>query len=314
MLSQHPSFPFRGVVFIADLLADDAALAVHLRRDLERTDSRTFQEVYDAIVRLGIPVCHYNHPKDLARRAAKHTNDVVLSIYGGSISRNRMALVPAICETFGLSYIGPDTYGRIVCQDKEVSKAIAATAGLKTAPHRIVREKRDIAQVLDFPLPYVVKPLWEGSSIGIGSESLITNRDRGEFVLQQLFEHFQQPIMVESFISGREVSWCFIDAPGQNRIRSFAEVVWDNEPDHFDRNLYDAPHKLISEGKKIVQNITDELDPHDAASLEQVLQLIGPTGYGRLDGKFRNGEFVFLEITPDAWLGSTGTFASSFSR
>lgn len=313
MLRQHTRFPFKSVVVIADLLTDDAAASVHLRRDLERTESRTLREICDAIVRLGMPFCHYEHPRDLARHAAQHTNDVVLSIYGGSVSRSRMALVPAICEIFGLSYVGPDAYGRIICQDKEVSKSLASTAGLKIAPHRIIRDIGDITKVSDFPLPYVAKPLLEGSSIGIGPDNLVTGRDQGEIVLQQLIKHFHQPIMIESFVSGREVSWCFIDAPGENRVRSFAEVIWDNEPDHFDRNLYDAPHKLTAEGRKYVRTITDELIKWDADALENLLELVGPIGYGRIDGKLRNGEFVFLELTPDAWLGPTGTFASSFS-
>jgi D-alanine-D-alanine ligase len=313
MLTPHRTFPFRGVVIIADLLPEDPELAIDRRRDLELTNPQTLQQLLDAILRLGLKVQHYEHPKILAEHAAKHMGDVILSIFGGAVSRSRMALVPAVCETFGLSFVGPDAYGRIICQDKEVSKTIALEAGLKVAPHRIVREKSDISRVLDFPLPYVAKPLWEGSSIGIGSKSLVTDRHQGEIVLQQLLEDFEQPIMVESFISGREVSWCFIDGLETDRVRAFAEMVWADEPDHFDRNLYDAQHKLISEGRKTVRNITDELRARDAEAMERLLQMVGPIGYGRIDGKLRNGEFVFLEITPDAWLGPTGTFVSSFS-
>jgi D-alanine-D-alanine ligase len=223
-----------------------------------------------------------------------------------------MALVPAICETFDLTYVGPDVYGRIICQDKEVSKAIAVQAGLKTPPHRIVRSEDDLTSVQDFPLPYVVKPLWEGSSIGIGEDSLVHLRKAGEALLKELLRSLKQPLMVEAFIPGREVSWCFIEGPKEIQLRSFAEVLWNNDPEYFDRNLYDAQHKFLAEHNKVVRNIESELSAEDNDALERLIQLTSPLGYGRVDGKFWNGEFVFLEITPDAWLGPTGTFASGF--
>jgi D-alanine-D-alanine ligase len=223
-----------------------------------------------------------------------------------------MALVPAVCEAMGLSYIGPDAYGRVICQDKEVSKALAAEAGLKVASHRIVRSRGDLSRLADFPLPYVAKPMWEGSSIGIGPDSLITDHSKGAEVVAYLLEHFKQPVMVETFVAGREVSFCYIEAPAPNGHRSLAELVWGDEPDHFDRHLYDAAHKAPA-AVKTVRAINDELRCNEAEAMEQLLQFVGPTGYGRIDGKLYDGEFVFLEMTPDAWLAPTGTFALSFS-
>lgn len=306
------SLPFKNVVLIADLLRSGASVPHHHRRDLEQTDPHNIKELIEAITSLGVDVHHYEHPKELAEHAEQHKDDVVLSVYGGAVSRNRMALVPAVCETFGLTYVGPDVYGRIICQDKEVSKAIADQAGLQTPSHRIVRSEEDLPRVQDFPLPYVVKPLWEGSSIGIGPDSLVHLREAGEALLRDLFRHLNQPIMVEAFIPGREVSRCFIEGSEETQLRSFAEVLWNNDPRYFDLHLYDAQHKLHAENNKIVRNIESELIAEDNDAIERLLKLMSPLGYGRVDGKLWNGEFVFLEMTPDAWLGSTGTFASGF--
>jgi len=311
MPSSPHSFPFRGVAIVADIMSDAEEMPVHRRRDLEQNDEETLGSLRGAIQQLGLAVYHYDSPKALAERADLHANDVVLSIYGGSISRSRMALVPAVCEAFGLRYIGPDAFGRIMCQDKEVSKAVARECGLKVAPQRIVRNEEDISRVSDFPLPYVVKPMWEGSSIGIAEENLVTARHHGESTIRDMLKTFAQPIMVEAFVAGREVSWCFIEGAPDCRTRSLAEIVWGNETDHFDHHLYDAAHKL-SHDVSSVKSITAELEQHDAIAMEQVLQVVGPLGYGRIDGKFGDGHFVFLEITPDAWLGTSGTFVSSF--
>ncbi len=313
VLSERPRFPFRGVVIVADLTSDHIGTASHLRRDLEQTDRATLNELSGAIERLGLKVYHYVSPKSLAANAARHLTDIVLSIFGGAVSRSRMALVPAVCESMGLSFIGPDAYGRIVCQDKEISKALAVEAGLRVPSHRIVRARDDLPKMSDLNLPYVIKPLWEGSSIGIGSDSLITDARKGLKAVETLLVDFQQPVMVERFIAGREVSYCFINPVGHPPIRAVAEIVWQGEPDHFDHHLYDAVHKEAAIGEKRVKIISHELRMADAQAIERLLQVLSPTGYGRVDGKLLNGQFVFLEVTPDAWLGSTGTFVSSFA-
>lgn len=299
---------------MADVIAQESATPADRRRDLEQTDQATLDEICGVIRRLRLDLFHYHNPKLLAANAEHHADDVVLSIFGGSISRSRMALVPAVCETMGLSFVGPDAYGRVICQDKEVSKSLAREAGLRVAEHRIVRIEEDVRKLAEVELPYVVKPLWEGSSIGIGSDSLVTDALHGIEVVERLRAQFEQPIMVEQFIPGREVSYCYIDPIGFPSVRALAEIVWDGKPDHFNSHLYDATHKQVAAGKKIVRVISSELQSKEAEAIETLLDFVGPTGYGRVDGKLVDGEFVFLEITPDAWLGSTGTFASSFTE
>lgn len=310
MHNHQERLPFRAAVIVADLIdEDDQDTPVHLRRDLERTDRATLDAICKVIVKNGFGVYHYETPKELAENAKKHRDDVVLSIFGGVESRSRMALVPAICETFGLCYIGPDAYARMMCQNKEVSKAVASHVGLTIASHRIVRTEKDIEYALGCQYPAVAKPLWEGSSIGISAQNLITNRLDGERVLRFLLEHLKQPIMLETFVPGQEVSWCFID--GKSPVRSLVEVVWDGDPTHFHNRLYDADHKMsgvVAEYRIVTQELTRETED----SLERLIFSLGPLGYGRIDGKLSNETFVFIEATPDAWLGPNGTFMSSW--
>jgi D-alanine-D-alanine ligase len=307
-------FPFEGVVIVADILNSGPTNGDHLNRSLEQTDRATLNDLAAAIERLGLKVYHYEHPQILAANANRHARDIVLSIFGGAISRNRMALVPAVCESMGLAFVGPDAYGRVICQDKEVSKALALEAGLRVPQHRIVRTEQDLPRLRDFELPFVAKPLWEGSSIGVGPDSLVTETRKGIAVVRELLAAFDQPVMVESFVPGREVSYCFIDPQNGPPWRVLGEVLWQGERDYFDHHLYDASHKAMSEGRKAVHVISNELRDDDARALERLLQIVGPTGYGRIDGKLSDGEFVFLEITPDAWLGATGTLLTSFMK
>jgi D-alanine-D-alanine ligase len=306
-------FPFHRVVLVADELPGEAPLAqTRLRRDLEKTQSHVLSEIKEAIANLGLEISHYQDPAQLAANASQHFVDIVLSIYGGQESRNRMALIPAICETFGLQYLGADAYGRIVSQDKETSKRLAMEVGLLTPDYLVIREPDDLMALKSFPTPFVVKPLWEGSSIGIGPNNLIKSTADGLLLANELLEALRQPLIVEAFVPGKEVNYSLIQLADRTEAR-LTEAFLPGSPNHFDSHLYDAEEKLDRNSR--LQNrplVLDLLSEVDREGLARLPKILGGLGYARIDGKLFNNRFQFIEITPDAWLASSGSFASGF--
>lgn len=306
-------FAFRDVVVVADL--EDPAnsdMAPELRHDLELTGPETLSTLLAAIEGLGLATHHYGSPGELARAARHHREDLVLSIYGGARSRNRMALVPAVCEALGLNYIGPDAYGRIIAQDKELSKRLARECGLLTPAWRVVRVPEDLAFVRGLSLPVVVKPLMEGTSIGIGSRSLQADWNEVEMLASELLERHRQPVLIEEFVAGREVSYNRIESAGDEGW-TFSELVIEGSPDYFVSRLFDLEEKLVRKPERTVHAIDGELLPQDAARIERFLTLYGRYGYCRVDGRFSGGKFHFIELTPDAWIDPLGLFAMGFT-
>jgi D-alanine-D-alanine ligase len=307
-------FAFRDVVIVADILdASTATDDFHNRRDLEQTETTTLQALKDAIGALGLRSHHYRDPRELSENASRHRDDIVWSIYGGENSRNRMALVPAICETHHLNYVGLDVYGRIICQDKEISKRLASDCGLTTPPYRLLRSERDLNVIGHFPLPFVIKPLMEGSSIGISQQNLVHESNNGIALARDLLSTFTQPVMVEGFVGGREVSYCSIEA---NPVAywSLAEVTVTGREDYFEDHLFDAEEKQFRRLPRDVRTIDGLLLEADRAPLERFLSTLGRYGYCRVDGKLYDGHFVFLEVSPDAWIAPRGAFAQSFTN
>jgi D-alanine-D-alanine ligase len=308
------TFPFRDVVLVADSLEeDDSGTPLHLRRDLEMTDIRTLESLQDTIMSLGLKVHLCAGPAALADSAAHHKDDIVLSIYGGQASRNRMALVPAICETFGLKFIGPDVYGRIIAQDKEVTKRLAADCGIRTPAWRIVRTLKDLKHIAGLRLPVVVKPLMEGSSIGISQRNLANKLDTTMELVKEMLTTFGQPILVEEFIAGREVAYSRIEH-ANSAAWAFSEVIIEGNADFFIHRLFDADEKMTPTTGRSVRNIDAELHSEDQIFIDSFLAAFGAYGYCRVDGRLANGRFHFLELTPDAWFAPRGQFARSFTE
>jgi D-alanine-D-alanine ligase len=304
--------PFQGIVIVADLYElSDSVEALHLRRDLEKTEPATLKRLIEAVDSLGIPFSHYTGPEQLARNADKHRHDIVLSIYGGRTSRSRMALVPAVCEVFGLSFVGPDAYGRMLCQDKAQAKNLAQRCGFYTPRFELLESTADLHRLNEIEVPYVLKPLMEGSSIGMSQANLIQDRCDGSGIAEALLRHFKQPIMAEAFEPGKEVSFNVIRENSGFHI-SLSEITMQGLDQFFDHSIFDAYEKVLRVHPRNVTNIDHLMTEKDRSLVMRLIDSIGKVDYCRIDGKWRNGRFAFLELTPDAWIAPEGAFAASF--
>lgn len=308
-------FDFDGLVLVADLWEEESQgdRGNAGRRDLEQTDRETLDDIVAAAGALGIPVHHYQSPVELAEYADRHPSDIVLSIYGGVGSRSRMAITPAVCEAFGLRFIGPDAYGRVIAQDKEISKRLAVDCGLLTPAWRVVRTEREASIGSRLGLPVVVKPLLEGSSIGISDASLQATTEGARDQSIALLREFGQPVLIEQFVAGREISYTKFEFP-EDDLWGLSEVVIEGDQEYFSTRLFHADEKVIRDPRRTVRNIDSMLAAEDKDAIDRFLGIFGRYGYCRVDGRLCDGRFHFIELTPDAWLGRSGQLAMSYTE
>lgn len=300
------------VIFVADEFDDDAStLPYELRTDLEKSDPGLIADVAQAITALGLDHIHVQSPAELIDALGVANDQVVFSTYGGERSRNRLLLVPAIAEALGAPYVGLDAVGHALAADKMVSKHLASECGFKTPLARLIREAGALSLCDEFPAPYVVKPVAEGSSIGIGPQSLIHEPSQGRAIAADLLERFGQPVMIEEFIGGKEASILCLEGSAEIHM-AFVEVAVAGDPDYFERNLFVADEKLHRRQPRSVRTIPAALGEGVQGAVAKLLRAIGHFGYCRIDGKWRDNEFYFLELTPDAWLGPEGQLAAGF--
>jgi D-alanine-D-alanine ligase len=306
--------PWRRVVFVADISrSDDDVADAAMRFDLEKSDPDLIAEVLDAITALGLEAVHVENPRALIDSAGPPGEVVVFSTFGGERSRNRLLLVPAVAEVLGINYVGMDAVGHALAANKHEAKRLASECGVLTPRSRIIRRPADLALCDEFPPPYVIKPVAEGSSIGIGPRNLIRDAAAGRRLAAELLNHFAQPILIEAFVPGREVSLICIESEG-GWHEALVEMKVAGHPDYFDSHLFDAEEKQERRLSRSVQLVSEPLHSADHVAVHRFLEAVGHFGYGRVDGKLHDGRFHFLELTPDAWLGRRGQVAEGFAR
>jgi D-alanine-D-alanine ligase len=294
-------------------LAYDLKSAVALAEDspddaLEEYDSReTVETIAAALGAVGHSAVMLGGGEEFLENIRREKVDFVFNIAEGQgNSRSRESQVPAVLEMLGIPYTGSDSYCLTVCLDKPLAKKLVAAEGVATPHWRVISDEAELSQLSweQFPFPAIVKPSYEGSSKGIHSSSVVENAGSLTAEVSRLLESYHQPVMVEEFISGEEITVGIVgNAPpeliGIMRIlprKREGRFIYSLEVKRDYLNLvdYESPPKLADEIKERIV----------LASLK-VFRCLSCRDFARLDFRVSpEGVPYFLEINPLPGLGS----------
>ena len=103
-----------------------------------------------------------------------------------------------VLEADGRPYVGSRPRASRISMDKMASKLFVRAAGVRTPPAREVRS----GQPIDLPLPFIIKPIEDGSSVGV--RHCVTPEDVEKARADLEGKHPR--LMAESMIAGREMT------------------------------------------------------------------------------------------------------------
>lgn len=269
---------------------------------LEEYDSL---ETVDAIAK-AIEAQHHSAVKlgggrEFLNNVLEHKVDLVFNIAEGLGNyRSREAQVPSILEMLDVPYSGSDPLCLAVSLDKPLTKRLVSTAGVATPRWRVVNDKRQLKEAGwdDFSLPAFAKPAHEGSSKGIRITSRLENSRQITEAVAELLGYYGQPVMVEEFINGEEVTVGLV-GNSPPKVVGIMRVVPRKKTDYFVYSLevkrdweslltYECPAQL---GQDVLHGIAD--------SSLRAFEVLGCRDLARMD--FRIGEDgtpYFLEVNP----------------
>lgn len=260
---------------------------------------QTIHAIHDAIASWGYRVEMLEATTDLPRLLTDSDVDVVFNIAEGIHgSRNREALVPALCELLNIPYSGSDAATLAVCLDKALSKKILLQQGILTPQFQtFITGKEKLNKQLKFPL--IVKPNQEGSSKGIGDKSVVDTEDALRAAVQKIIHQYNQPALVEEYIFGRELTVGLLGEKKPRVLPPMEIVFLDNQET---RPVYDFAVK--QDWKKQVQYVcpasikTEELKAIERVARDTFM-VLGCRDVARVDLRMNpQGEIYVLEVNP----------------
>ena len=167
-------------------------------RDVSLVSGR---ECADALERLGARVNRIDAGRDLAQVLTANRPDLVFNALHGAWGED--GCVQGVLETLDLPYTHSGVLASALAMDKAKAKAVLAAAGV-TVPGGGLYNRFDVAKSHVMPLPYVVKPNAEGSSVGVFLVFEGANSPPQDVVAANWT--FGEEVMVEPYIAGQELA------------------------------------------------------------------------------------------------------------
>ena len=205
--------------------------------------------------------------------------------------------IQGVLDWLGIPYTHSGVRASAMAMNKETAKAIFTAAGLPVAKGAVVPVE-DLAASDPIPLPYVIKPVSEGSSVGV---SIIRQGDNRRAEVVRTWR-YGPAAMVEEFIPGRELT---VGVMG-DRALAVTDIVADAG------EFYDFESKYSDGGSHHIVPAVVHPDVY-AQAMDVALRAhkaIGCRGASRCDFRYDDtqgepGRLVLLEINTQPGLTPT---------
>ncbi|MBN1812070.1 MAG: hypothetical protein JXA14_09570, partial [Anaerolineae bacterium] len=166
---------------------------------------RTIQALSDALQAGGHRVTFLEGNATLYDRLREVQPDICFNICEGHWGDSREAQVPALLEMLRIPYTGSQVLTMALALDKPMTKRVLTYHDLPTPPFQVF-ERPDELLNADMIFPLFVKPSREGTGMGISPESIVHDEAQMRAQIQRLLRAYQEPVLVERFISGPDIT------------------------------------------------------------------------------------------------------------
>jgi len=165
----------------------------------------TVEAITDALQQAGHRVTFLEGDVTLYDRLREIRPDICFNICEGHFGDSREAQVPAILEMLRIPYTSSKVLTLALALDKPMTKRVISYHDLPTPPFQVFeRPDEPLDPSLAFPL--FVKPSRQGTGMGISALSIVHDEPQLRTQVTQLLEAYEEPILVERFIDGRDVT------------------------------------------------------------------------------------------------------------
>ena len=248
----------------------------------------------DALARGGYRVTSIDVTRDIAAALKAAKPDVALNVLHGRPGED--GTLQGLLEILNIPYSHSGVMASSVAMQKDYAKLFFRAAGVPVAEDRVM-SRLDAAKSHPMPPPYVIKPVAEGSSVGV----FIVTKEHSR-PPQELFRddwEFGDKVLVERYIPGKELTCAVLG----DRVLDVIEIVPTTR-------FYDYEAKYAAGGSKhvlpaqILPNVYQEVRRLSLAAHNA----LGCRGVSRADFRYDDrgtGELVCLEVNTQPGMTET---------
>jgi D-alanine-D-alanine ligase len=164
---------------------------------------RTGKAIGKALVEKGYKACTIDVGRDIAEKLIKEKIEIAFLALHGRYGED--GTIQGMLELMGIPYTGSGVLASALALHKIMAKKILLHEKIPTPPFEFLKREeigKETTKKVSLPLPVVVKPAREGSTIGI---SIVRKEEELLRALKEAGE-YDEEILVEAFMKGKEIT------------------------------------------------------------------------------------------------------------
>jgi D-alanine-D-alanine ligase len=241
---------------------------------------KTGNAILAALLARGIDTEAIDADRDVLRRLSEHRYDRAFIAMHGRGGED--GVIQAALELIDMPYTGSGVMASALCMNKLMTKRVWLGAGLPTPHFLLLKKGLDPRAIIgELGLPVIVKPVLEGSSIGMTKVEDVEQ-------LHPAFENALQygtEVMAEKWVSGGEYTVAILENRSLPVIKlQTPRTFYDFEAKYSSsETLYHCPCGLTESKERMLQQLAIK-----------AFKVAGARGWGRVD--------IMLDESEQPWL------------
>jgi D-alanine-D-alanine ligase len=272
-----------------DLGFDELETAEFDRIDTIEAIERTLQHLGHQTERIG-------NIWNLTRMLANGDRwDLVFNIAEGLYGIGRESQVPAVLDAYEIPYTFSDPLVLALTLHKGMAKRVFRDMGIPTPDFAEINRVQDLEH-LSLKFPLFAKPLAEGTGKGIDETSKTDNLQELTAVCSRLLKTYKQPVLLESYLPGREFTVGVVGTGNKARSVGVMEVILK---DKAEQHAYSYINKEQCEQLVEYRPVNDDMAQQAVEIALAAWRGLGCRDAGRVDLRSdENGIPNVMEINP----------------
>lgn len=262
---------------------------------------KSMLDLCDALNSMGYCCTFFGGVKELfeAYQNNMDISDIIFINYNyGLPATFKRTQCPTLLELMKAQYSGSDPFVSLLVNDKEYTKKVLRSVDILTPISILVADLNNLINKLyiaNMPIPLVVKPNCEGSSLGITDECLCNSYEDAQNIANVLLRDFKE-VIIEQYIPGYECTVWVIG--NSNKFRLIAPLlISENETYYFEHKIFTMQDKANRIRQYSLPNdiLGDEIVNQIRHISETIFVELGLRDYARFDFRISNNKIFFIE-------------------
>jgi len=246
------------------------------------------ESVFKALIQMGYHVSKIDFSRQIFQQLQEVKPDIIFNALHGQFGED--GRIQGLLDILQIPYTHSGALASAICMDKILTRKVCASVGIRSPKYSLLRkdeEQKNLEKIFEIGKPFVIKPINEGSSVGV--EVILPN---SKFEFNKFSWEFGNEMIIENYIPGKEIQVAVMD----NKALGAIEV---------------RPKGLFYDYKcKYTQGMTDYIMPaeisaekyHEVLQLAQKAHIVSKCrGISRVDFIYNNKDngdqqFYLLEV------------------